>query len=56
MEQIISFISTVVICTIAITNDMPGLFLATFVIGCLYHVIRGKQKGWKLPKDIRDTH
>ena len=56
MEELISFLSTVTICSIAITNDMPGLFLATFVIGLTYHIIRGRKKGWKLPKDIKDTH
>ena len=57
MEQTLSFILTVIICTVAvILFDSPSMFLAAFVSGVIYYTVRAKQKGWKLPKFIKDTH
>ncbi len=56
MEQMLSFIVTIVICTLAIEYDKPIIFLLGFIGGCAYHIIRGRKMGWKLPKDIKDTH
>ncbi len=57
MEQGLSFIAVVVLCTVAMfVFNSPILFLVTFVGGCTYLVLRGRKKGWKLPKNIKDTH
>lgn len=57
MEQTLSFLLTVIICTVAvILFDSPSMFLAAFVSGIVYYSVRAKQKGWKLPKQIKDTH
>jgi len=57
MEQTLSFILTVIICTVAVVLfDSPSMFLAAFVSGMVYYGVRAKQKGWKLPKQIKDTH
>ena len=57
MEQTLSFILTVIICTVAvILFDSPSMFLAAFVSGMVYYGVRSKQKGWKLPKQIKETH
>ena len=57
MEQTLSFIITVIICIVAVVLfDSPSMFLAAFVSGMVYYTVRSKQKGWKLPKDIKDTH
>ena len=57
MEQTLSFILTVIICSVAvIVFNSPSMFLAAFVSGMIYYGVRAKQKGWKLPKQIKDTH
>jgi hypothetical protein len=57
MEQGLSFIAVVVMCTMAIiVFNSPIMFLTFFGAGCTYLVLRGRKKGWKLPKDIKDTH
>ena len=57
MEQTLSFILTVIICSVAaIVFNSPSMFLAAFVSGMIYYGVRAKQKGWKLPKDIKNTH
>lgn len=57
MEQGLTFIGLVVILMVMMfIIESPILFLITFVIGCTYHIIRGRIKGWKLPQNIRDTH
>ena len=57
MEQTLSFILTVIICAVAvIVFNSPSMFLAAFVSGMIYYGVRAKQKGWKLPKDIKNTH
>jgi uncharacterized membrane protein YoaK (UPF0700 family) len=57
MEQTLSFILTVIICTVAvILFESPSMFLSAFVSGVVYYTVRAKQKGWKLPKFIKDTH
>jgi uncharacterized membrane protein YoaK (UPF0700 family) len=57
MEQTLSFILTVIISSVAvIVFDSPSMFLAAFASGIIYYAVRSKQKGWKLPKDIKNTH
>ena len=57
MEQIFSFLITIILCSVSIlVIQSPLLFLITFILGVGYQVIRGRKKGWKLPKDIKDTH
>jgi hypothetical protein len=57
MEQGLSFIAVVTICNVALfVFNSPITFLITFVLGASYLVVRGRQKGWKLPKNIKDTH
>lgn len=57
MEQGLSFIAVIVLCTVAMfVFNSPILFLAAFIGGCAYLVLRGRKKGWKLPKNIKDTH
>lgn len=57
MEQTLSFILTVIICAVAvIVFNSPSMFLAVFISGMIYYGVRSKQKGWKLPKFIKDTH
>lgn len=57
MEQLVSFLSTVIFCSLAIlVFKSPEMLLVGFVVGTTYHVVRAKQEGWKLPKDIRNTH
>ena len=46
MEQGLSFIAVVGICSIGILIDSPIWVLSTFVIGCTYLLVRGKKKGW----------
>jgi hypothetical protein len=36
--------------------NSPAMFLTSFIIGCSYLVLRGRKKGWRLPKDIKNTH
>ena len=56
MEQLFTFIGIVLACTIAMLIESPALFGVAFAGGVLYHVLRGKLKGWSLPKDVKDTH
>lgn len=57
MEQGLSFIAVVVLCTMAIfLFNSPLMFLTSFIVGSTYLVIRGRKKGWRLPKNIKDTH
>ena len=57
MEQILSFLLTVILCTVAlVVLQSPLLFLISFISGVGYQVIRGRKKGWKLPKDVKNTH
>jgi hypothetical protein len=56
MEQGLSFIFVIMICAVAIVLNSPIMFLTSFILGCGYLVIRGRKKGWKLPKDIKNTH
>jgi hypothetical protein len=57
MEQGLSFIAVVAVCSIAMfVFNSPTMFLTSFIIGCSYLVLRGRKKGWRLPKDIKNTH
>ena len=57
MEQGLSFIAVIVLCTIAMfVFNSPLIFLTSFIGGSTYLVIRGRKKGWRLPKNIKDTH
>ena len=57
MEQGLSFIAVVALCSVAMfVFYSPALYLVTFFGGTTYLVLRGKKKGWKLPKNIKETH
>ena len=57
MEQGLSFIAVIVLCTIAMfVFNSPLMFLTSFIGGSTYLGIRGRKKGWRLPKNIKDTH
>jgi hypothetical protein len=57
MEQGLSFIAVVTLCSLAMfVLNSPIAFLIMFVLGSTYLVVRGRKKGWRLPKNIKDTH
>lgn len=57
MEQGLSFIVVIVLCVITMfVFNSPLLFLVTFFGGSSYLVLRGKKMGWRLPKNIKNTH
>ena len=57
MEQGLSFIAVIILCMVAMfVFNSPLMFLALFIGGSTYLVIRGRKKGWRLPKNIKDTH
>lgn len=57
MEQGLSFIAIIAICAMAMfVFNSSTMFLVSFILGCSYLVIRGRKMGWKLPKNIKDTH
>jgi hypothetical protein len=56
MEQLFTFIGIIFACVLAVIIESPILFGISFAGGILYHVLRGKIKGWSLPKDVKDRH
>jgi hypothetical protein len=57
MEQGLSFIAVVALCMVVLfVFNSPLLFLITFLLGSSYLVLRGRKKGWRLPKNIKETH
>ena len=56
MEQLFTFIGIIFACVLAVIMESPVLFGVSFAGGVLYHVLRGKIKGWSLPKDVKDRH
>lgn len=57
MEQLITFITVVTLTSVSvIVFANPMLFLISFVGGLGYMVLRGKQKGWSLPNEIKKRH
>ncbi len=47
MEQGLSFIAVIVLCTIAMfVFNSPLMFLTSFIGGCSYLVIMGRKRGW----------
>lgn len=56
MEQLLTFVGIIFACTLAVIMESPFLFGVSFAGGVLYHVLRGKIKGWSLPKDVKDRH
>ena len=57
MEQGLSFIAVVALCVVVLfVFNSPSLFLITFLLGSSYLVLRGRKKGWRLPKNIKETH
>jgi hypothetical protein len=56
MEQLFTFASIILTCSLAIIIGSPILFGLSFIGGLTYHIIRGRKKGWSLPKDVKDTH
>ena len=47
MEQGLSFIGVILLCTLAMVLHNVPLFLGVFTIGSIYLLIRGKSKGWR---------
>lgn len=56
MEQIVTFWILVIVCGLAIETNSPITFIISFIGGLIYLIIRGKIKGWSLPKDVKDRH
>jgi hypothetical protein len=56
MEQLFTFIGIIFACVLAVIIESPILFGVSFAGGILYHILRGKIKGWSLPKDVKDRH
>jgi frataxin-like iron-binding protein CyaY len=65
--QVWGFVGLVAVLTITfesrdiriLINETPGfglLWIATFFGGCYWYVWQMKIHGWRLPKDIKDTH
>jgi hypothetical protein len=47
MEQGLSFIVVISLCTLAMVLHNVPLFLGVFTIGSFYLLLRGKRKGWR---------
>jgi len=47
MEQGLSFIGVILLCTLAMVLHNVPLFIGVFTIGSLYLLLRGKRKGWR---------
>jgi uncharacterized membrane protein len=56
MEELLIFLLFIGLVIFATLISSGILILTVFTIFTAYRVIRGKIKGWKLPKDIKDTH
>lgn len=46
MEQGLSFLSVVGLMMVGVVLESSIMVLATFLIGSIYLLIRGKKKGW----------
>jgi hypothetical protein len=56
MEQLFTFTGIILMLIVALLVNSALLFLVSFVGGVAYHVIRGRKKGWSLPKEVKDRH
>ena len=56
MDELLIFLLFIGLVIFATLISSGILILTVFIIFTAYRVIRGKIKGWKLPKDIKDTH
>jgi hypothetical protein len=56
MEQLFTFVGLIFVSFFFILIECPILFLVSFIAGIAYHKIRGSQKGWVLPKEVKDRH
>lgn len=56
MEQLFTFITIIAMLVLAILINSGLIFLVSFVSGIAYHVVRGRKKGWSLPKEVKDRH
>lgn len=56
MEQLFTFITIIAMLVLAILINSGLIFLVSFVGGIAYHVIRGRKKGWSLPKEVKNRH
>lgn len=56
MEQIITFLVIIFFCSLTMVIGSPIMFAISFIGGIMYHTIRGKIKGWSLPKEVKNTH
>jgi hypothetical protein len=56
MEQLFTFLVIIFFCSLAIITGSPIMFGISFIGGIFYHIIRGKIKGWSLPKEVKKMH
>lgn len=56
MEQLFTFAGIILMLIVTLLINSALLFLVSFVGGVAYHVIRGRKKGWTLPKEVKDRH
>ena len=56
MEQLFTFLIIIFFCSLTIAMEYPIMFGLSFIGGLIYHIIRGKIKGWSLPNDIKKRH
>jgi len=56
MEQLFTFAGIILMLIVALLINSALLFLVSFVGGVAYHVIRGRKKGWTLPKEVKNRH
>jgi len=56
MEQLFTFAGIILMLIVALLLNSALLFLVSFVGGVAYHVIRGRKKGWTLPKEVKNRH
>ena len=56
MEQLLTFLVIIFLCSLTIGIESPILFAVLFIGGIVYSILRGRKKGWSLPKDVKNTH
>lgn len=56
MEQLLTFIGIISMLIVAILINSALLFMISFIGGVVYHVTRGRKKGWSLPKEVKKRH
>jgi hypothetical protein len=56
MEQLFTFLIIIFFCSLTMVIGSPIMFGLFFIGGLIYHIVRGKIKGWSLPNDIKKRH